>query len=209
MKENNRNPTRRLDYSTVFRDQPWQDRYFKIQNWQKRPDGVQTLHSIGAAKTLGNKIFPYLLHKCKNWSQRYPSSCPTSGRMLPLGHSRAGSKQPKWVKFIRNLVYRLNPGSLPSCHCKRLLAMAQCLGDPAWLNSPLGMQIPTPIHWRLLEDNITQSLSSVACPESIAMRSGKQSLLLVNFPWAGAHRNITVICNKENIIFYIINVLPS
>ena len=151
-------------------------------------------------KPLETKFFPYLLHKCKNWSQRYPSSCPTSGRMLPLGHSRAGSKQPRWVKFIRNLVYRLNPGSLPSCHCKRLLVMAQCLGDPAWLNSPLGMQIPTPIHWRLLEDNITQSLSSVACPESIAMRSGKQSLLLVNFPWAGAHRNITVICNKENII---------
>lgn len=29
----------------------------KYKNWQKRPDGVQTLHSIEAAKTLGNKIF--------------------------------------------------------------------------------------------------------------------------------------------------------
>ena len=120
--------------------------------------------------------------------------------MLPLGHSRAGSKQPKWVKLQRNLVYRLNPGSLPSCHCKRLLAMAQCLGDPAWLNSPLGMQISTPIPWRLLKDKITWGYLLLHASKSIAMRDGVQSLLLVNFSWAGAHRNITVICNKENII---------
>ena len=127
----------------------------KYKNWQKRPDGVQTLHSIEAAKTLGNKIFSLSVAYMQELELEVPKFLPNVREDVTPWTQQGRIHIAQMGQIIRNLVYRLNPGSLPSCHFKRLLVMAQCLGDPAWLNSPLGMQIPTPIHWRLLEDNIT------------------------------------------------------